>query len=112
LEAVSTLKRGGRIDIDHRDVLLELSAVLDQYTAHKARGGIIPISRGLLTDQAIATWRTAKLAFEREAADPVRLSRISRALLTLAQAGEADEAARVSPEVEEFCNRLLDPAND
>lgn len=112
LEALQTLKGGRSLDEDQHAALLELSDILDEYTAHTSRGGITPISRGLLDDQAVATWKSAKLTFEREAADPTRLSRMAQELRRLAQVSATNATTDVPAEIETFCVRLLEPAEE
>ena len=109
LDSIHTLKTGAKLDADESGALLEFSAVLDEYAAQTSRGGVVPISRGLLDDEAMATWQSAKLAFERE--QPSTISSIAHELRHLAQTSAAGEAASVSPEIEAFCMRLLTPQN-
>lgn len=109
LDAIHTLKTGAGLDADESGILLEFSAVLDEYAAQRLRGGVVPISRGLLDDEVMATWQSAKLAFERE--EPATIATIARELRALARASATGEVTAVSPQVETFCLRLLRPEN-
>ena len=110
LDAIHTLKAGGKLEVDDNVVLFEFSDVLDEYKAQTKRGGVVPISRGLLDDEALATWKSAKLAFER--ADPESISRMAHELRELAQASSKGDVPRISPEIEAFCVGLLTPEGD
>jgi len=110
LDAIRALKAGVKLDADENVVLVEFSVVLDEYTAQALRGGVVPISRGLLDDEAMATWQSAKLAFER--VDSASIARMAGELRQVAEASADGKIPHVSPEIETFCVRLLTPEDN